>query len=55
MSKVGFIPLRYSHAFRTKFTPRIERKPIAPALFPFCLKRIETAPVTDEARLAIPR
>jgi len=55
MSKLTFIPLRYSHAFRTKFTPRIEHQRIVPALFPFSVKRIETVPVTDEARLALPR
>lgn len=50
MRKAGFIPLRYSHAFRTKFTPPIGRKPISPSLFPFSLKRIETVPTCDPAR-----
>jgi hypothetical protein len=55
MAKMGLIPLRYFHAFRTKFTPRIEHKRILPALLPFSLKRIETLPATDEARLALPQ
>jgi hypothetical protein len=55
MTKTGIIPLRYSHAFRTKFTPHIEHKRIVPALFPFSLKRIETLPLADETRMALPR
>jgi len=55
MNTDGLIPLRYFHAFRTKFTPRIQRKRIAPVLYPLSLKKFGTLALTDGDVAVTPR